>query len=203
MKEPSLNQAQSVAGSLQWVSKMRPWLRPFIAGLYSFFENKSAYGKNWQRIIDYELKICEIFLKCPRFITTETFLGTRLKVEIYTDACAKSPFESDSINWTSGIGIGWILAAYGEVVEFHPLEVSAEIFSWLEGLKSALMLISFFELLAAYVGIRLWGPNRIGNKDLSWPATPIVTDNIGNDFILKNVRARKTNVLDVTGIGAP
>ena len=34
------------------------------------------------------------------------------------------------------------------------------------------------------MGIRLWAPNRLDNKDLSWLATPIVTDNIGGDFIL-------------------
>ena len=127
MTEPSLNQAQSAAGSLQWVSQICPRLRTLLAGLYAFFENKSDYGKNWQRIIDYELKIWELFLEYPRFTTPETFLGNRLKVEIYTDDCAKSPFESDSINWTSCIGIGWILVANGEVVEFSSLEVNTKI----------------------------------------------------------------------------
>ena len=56
MKEPSLNQAQSVAGFLQWASQMCPWLRPFLVGLHAFFENENAHGENWQRIIDYELK---------------------------------------------------------------------------------------------------------------------------------------------------
>ena len=97
---------------------MRPRLRPFLEGLYSFFENKSAYGENSQRIIDCELKIWELFLKWPRFTTPETFLGDTLKVAIYTDSCAKSPAESDSINWTPGIGIGEILVVSGEVVEF-------------------------------------------------------------------------------------
>ena len=106
LKNPSLNHAQSVACSIKWASQMRPWLRPFLAGLYAFFENRSEFGKNGQKISGYELKIWEIFLKSQRFLPPETFLGNRLKVEIYTDACEKSPSESDSINWDSGIGIG-------------------------------------------------------------------------------------------------
>ena len=127
MKEPSLNQAQSVAGSLQWVSQMFPRLRPFLACLYAFFGNKNAYGENRHRIIYYELKIWELFLKYHRFITPESFLGDRLKIEISTDACASSPFESESINWASGIGIGGILVINGEVVEFFSLEVNTKI----------------------------------------------------------------------------
>ena len=119
-REPSLNQVQSVAGSLQWVSRMFPWLRPFLAGLYAFFENKKAFGGNWQKIVDYELKIWELFLTHPRFITPKSFLGNRLKIEIYTDACAKSPFEKETINWASGAGIGGILVIRGKVVEFPP-----------------------------------------------------------------------------------
>ena len=47
--EPSQNQARSVAGSLQWVSQMCPWLRPFSASLYAFFENKRRLGEDWQK----------------------------------------------------------------------------------------------------------------------------------------------------------
>ena len=95
--------------------------------MYDFFGNKSAYGENWHRIIDYGLKIWELFLKRPRFTAPKTFLGNRLKIEIHTDAFGKSPFESDSINWTSGIGIGGILVIDGKVVEFCSLGVDAEI----------------------------------------------------------------------------
>ena len=109
LKEPYLNHAQSLAGSLQWAAQMRPWLRPFRGGLHSFCENRGACGENWQRIIDYNLKIWGVVLKYPRFIAPESFLGNKLKVGIYTDACAKSPPESDSINRADGIGIGWIL----------------------------------------------------------------------------------------------
>ena len=127
MKEPSLNQVQSVAGSLQWVSQMCPWLRPFLAGLYAFTKTKGLRKKDWQRIIDYGLEIWELRLSEPRFLTPKTFLLNRLKFEIFTDACAKSPFGSDSINWTSGIGIGGILVVGGEVVEFSSLEVNTKI----------------------------------------------------------------------------
>ena len=37
---------------------------------------------------------------------------------------------------------------------------------WLKGLKSPRRLISFFELLSTYIGLRLWAPNRQENNDL-------------------------------------
>ena len=54
----------------------------------------------------------------------------------------------------------------------------------LKRLNSPRRLISFFELLGAYIGVRLWTPGRQGNKDLIWLAIPTVTDNLGNDFML-------------------
>ena len=138
---------------------------------------------------DYAFKIWEIFLKSPRFPTPGTFLVNGIKVEIYTDACARSPFETTSINWDYGVGIGGILVIDGDVVEFHQLEVGEKRgphpSPWLKWLKSPLRLISFFELLGTYVGVRLWGPSRIGNQDLTWLGIPMVTDNLGNDFILR------------------
>ena len=74
LKNPSLNQAQSVAGSLQWVSQMRPWNRPFLAGIYAFFEYRSEFGKQAE-IVDCELEIWEIPLKSPRFPTQQNFSG--------------------------------------------------------------------------------------------------------------------------------
>ena len=82
------------------------------------FSKTKAIAGNWQKIADYEFKIWEFFLKSPRFPAPETFLGNRIKVEIYTGACAKSPFESGSINWESGVGIGGILVISGNVVGF-------------------------------------------------------------------------------------
>ena len=59
MKTPSLNQAQSAAWPLQWVSQMCHWVRPFLAALYDFFGNRSEFGGGWiwQKTVDYELKI--------------------------------------------------------------------------------------------------------------------------------------------------
>ena len=47
-------------------------------------------------------------------------------------------------------------------------------------------LIIFFELLWTYIGARLWTPSRLGNNDLIRLAIPIVADNLGNDFIIRN-----------------
>ena len=77
---------------------------------------KRFFAKNWKEIVDYELKIWELFLKSPRFLTPGTFLGNRLKIDIYTDACARPPYEMASINWASRIGIGGILAINDIVV---------------------------------------------------------------------------------------
>ena len=49
LENPTVNQVQSVTGALQWVSKMRPRLRPFLAGLYAFFENRNGPAENWQK----------------------------------------------------------------------------------------------------------------------------------------------------------
>ena len=40
-------------------------------------------------------------------------------------------------------------------------------------------LISVFELLGAYIGVRLWTPYRICNNDLLWLEVPVVTENLG------------------------
>ena len=73
LKNPSVNQVQSAAGSLQWVSQMCLWLRPFLACLYAFFENRGEFEKNWQKNRRLRVKIWEIFLKSPRFPTLELF----------------------------------------------------------------------------------------------------------------------------------
>ena len=80
-------------------------------------------------------------------------------MEIYTDACAKSPYEKDKINWSSQIGIGGILLVNGEIKEFFPLEVNERVFPRLKGLKQPHRAINFFELLATYIGPRLWPPS--------------------------------------------
>ena len=72
------------------------------------------------KIFDYEFKIWEISPKSPRSPRPETFLWGRLNVEVYTNVCAESPFEPESINWESETGIGGILVVNGIVVEFPP-----------------------------------------------------------------------------------
>ena len=46
LENPTANQAQSVEGPLRWVSKMCPWLRPFLAGLRAFFGNRKGFQKS-------------------------------------------------------------------------------------------------------------------------------------------------------------
>ena len=46
-------------------------------------------------------------------------------------------------------------------------------------------LISFFELLGAYAGVRLCPPSRPRNTDLIWPEIPTVADNQRRDYIPK------------------
>ena len=42
-----------------------------------------------------------------------------------------------------------------------PLEVNKRISPWLEGLKGPRRMVNFFELLSAYIGLRLWSPKRL------------------------------------------
>ena len=117
-----------------------------------------------------------------------------LKIEIYTDECARSPFETTSIIWNSAIGIGWILVIDGGDCGILLDRGERKIPHWLKGLKSPRSLISFFELLGTYVGIKLWTPSRIGNQDLTWLEIPIAAVNLGNDFILrKHYNTRQTS----------
>lgn len=41
-----------------------------------------------------------------RFIAPRPFSGNRLNIGIYTDACARSPRETDVTDWESGVCIG-------------------------------------------------------------------------------------------------
>ena len=50
-------------------------------------------------------------------------------------------------------------------------------------MESPRSLISFFELLGAYIEVILRNPNRLCNNDLLWIAIPIVADNLRGDFI--------------------
>ena len=49
MADPYLNQVQSAAWSLQWISQMCHWLRPFIAALYDSARNQTGFKKECRR----------------------------------------------------------------------------------------------------------------------------------------------------------
>ena len=57
LRNPSLGHVLSVAGSPRWISRMFPRLRPCVAGLYAFFENKNPFSRNWENTTWYELRI--------------------------------------------------------------------------------------------------------------------------------------------------
>ena len=116
IENTTLNQAQSAAGSLQWVSKICPGSRSFLAVLYDFPENKKRFGRNWREIVDYELKSGNYFLKSPRFSAAISSLGDTPQIEIYTDACDWAPFGKGFINWESRIGTGGFPVVNGIVV---------------------------------------------------------------------------------------
>ena len=98
---------------------------------------------------------------------------------------------------------GGVLVIAGNIVEFFSLEVNERIPHWLKGLKSPRRLISFFELLGTYIGIRLCAPNRL-KGDLTWLGIPAVADNLRNDFILrKTLYVKKANTSGVTRIIGP
>ena len=103
-----------------------PAVKAIRCGPLRFLRKQKCVRGNWQKIIDCELKIWGLFLKYPRFITPKSFLRDRLKIQIYTDACAKPPFEKETINWPSGVGIGGILIVEGKVIEFPSLEVNTK-----------------------------------------------------------------------------
>ena len=77
--------------------------------------------KNLEKNCRFRVKNLGNFPKIAAFPRPETFLGNRPKVEIYTDSCAMSPFESGSLNLDSGIGIGVVLVINGDNAEFFSL----------------------------------------------------------------------------------
>ena len=114
---PTLNQALSADGPPNGCRKCSHGCGLSLPVCAIFFENKKGFAKGWKEIVAYERRIWELFLKTPRFLTQRSFLGNRLKIEIYTDACDRSPFGKESINWESWIGIG-VLVISGKVVEY-------------------------------------------------------------------------------------
>ena len=83
----------------------------------TLFRKQNNYAKIG-KIIECELEIWELFPKVPRFIAPMSLWRNQLKIEIYTDECATSPFEKADIAWDTGIGIGGI--AWGEMGANEP-----------------------------------------------------------------------------------
>ena len=121
-KNPSLNQAQSVGGSLQLISQMCPRLRPSSpvcthSSEIKAFSKKKTGRKLPNTSLEYGV-ILENTAGPPPHPTPpppphRPLLGNRMQIEICTDVCARSPFEKESISWESGIGIGWVLVVHG------------------------------------------------------------------------------------------
>ena len=104
-----------------------------------------------------------------------------------------SPIETDDIdftNWGRGVCIVGITIINGGVCGYFSLGINDEIHHWVKGANSLHRLISFFELLGNYVGIRLWSPDRLCNTDLMCLEIPIVADKRCNDFIPGNITQR-------------
>lgn len=110
-----------------------------------------------------------------RFRAPRSFAGNRSNIEIYTDARARDPLETDVINGESGVGIRGILVINGKLCEYDPMGTDDAIAHWVKGVKSLHRLISFLELLCTYVGICLWTADRLCNTDLMRSAIPIAT----------------------------
>ena len=47
------------------------------------------------------------------------------------------------------------------------------------------------ELLGTYGEVIFWPPNRDLSKDMVWVEIPVITDNLGNDCVLKKTILRK------------
>ena len=125
-RKPSLNQLQSADGSPADFLNVST-VETFPIMTLRFFETELILAKNWQNVADDELKIWEMFLEIPRFAAPIAIWRRRLKIGIYTDVCARSPFGEDSINWESGVGICRILVKNGESDAFFSLGINGEI----------------------------------------------------------------------------
>ena len=176
-------------GSPQWTSQMCHWLRPFLPGLYDFFENEKTFLKNWPKICDYELRggggwgpFCDARVCSRRGLPRET---VEISAFIPTLAHGLRSKRTLSIDRESGVGVGGVLDINGNVCEFLSLDITVQIPHWLKGVKSLHRLIIPFGLLGTYVRVGLCAPDRLCNTDIPRLAIPIVTANLGNGCILR------------------
>ena len=99
-------------------------MRPFLAGLYAYFENRKGPAKQKQaKNLRLLAKNMGVVFKIAAFSIPRNFPWGGLKIEIYTAACDRPPFEETSITQKSGVGIGRILVINGWVAECPSLEV--------------------------------------------------------------------------------
>ena len=105
LRGPARNQAQSVDGSGRLISQMRPWMRPFLEGLYSYFDVKIVNGDGAESpkmdLLYGDLSRHRGFLRRVPFCR-------RLDIEIYTDAREMPPHGKDGASWESWLVIGEI-----------------------------------------------------------------------------------------------
>ena len=103
-----------------------PMVAPLPGGFVRVLRKSKGFCEKQAKIAEYELNIWELFLKSPLFLPQRGVLGSRLKIEIYTDAFDRSPFQTTFINWESGIGSGGILVINYIAVEFFSLAVDGK-----------------------------------------------------------------------------
>ena len=87
LSDPDINQVQSSAGPVRWISQMCHWEAPCLAAPYDYFEKKKL-PRETGKIADYDLCVWEVSLGRPRFRAPMSFSGNRSDIEINTDACA-------------------------------------------------------------------------------------------------------------------
>ena len=96
-------------------------------GHLRLFRKRNPPSRNWPEIADCELCICDVLLQRPRCLTQRCFARNRSNLEIYADACERSPLDTDITNCVSGEVIWGILAISGELCEYFSLGINDEI----------------------------------------------------------------------------
>ena len=96
-----------------------PLAAAFPCRYVRFSKIKKGFAKACGEIVGYEHRISGAILGNTAFPRPGSFLGNRLKIEIYTDGCDRAPFGKASINLESWLVIVGILVINGKVVESH------------------------------------------------------------------------------------
>ena len=182
----------SLTGSLQWASQLRPLLRPFLASLYNLMSHGKAQSVIPQSVLD-DLRPWERFLRQTDFFSPVVRPLPTTSPSIFTDACAKGIFDEEKVNWASPYGIGgFLLDDSGNVKEWFACAVTSNDFPWLSKVSEAHTVIAFMELLATSVAIHLWcRPATSCESQLEITFPSMSTDNLGNVYILQKFYTSK------------